>query len=83
MKTVNLIKAYSDGIQMAEWVAKYCHITPSEQLIDAVKELATKTKEAEIDHMLLSAYEKEEQKRQWKLWRDSAIGGLKDGFFCR
>lgn len=82
MKIFNLIKAHSDGIQMAELVRKDYHVTPSEQLIDALKELATKVKEVEIERMLLSHDEKEEEKRQWKLWCDAAIGGVKDGFSC-
>jgi hypothetical protein len=43
-----------------------------------VKECAQKLKEAEIDHSSLSQAEKEDQKRQWKLWLDSTTQGFKD-----
>ena len=52
--------------------------TVAEWQIDKVKECAQKLKEAEVDHSPLSQTEKEEQKRQWKLWLDTTTQGFKD-----
>lgn len=50
----------------------------SEQQIDFVKEVVSKFREAEIDHLQLPDSDKEELKRQWKQWLDAATRGIKD-----
>lgn len=49
-----------------------------EQQIDLVKEVISKFREAEIDHLAISASEKEELKNQWKQWLDATTQGIKD-----
>ena len=49
-----------------------------EQQIDFAKEVISKFREAEIDHLAISASEKEELKRQWKQWLDATARGIKD-----
>ena len=50
----------------------------SEQQIDFVKEVISKFREAEIDHLTMSPSEKEELKNQWKKWLDTTTHGIKD-----
>ena len=50
----------------------------SEQQIDFAKEVISKIREAEIDHLAISASEKEELKSQWKQWLDATTHGVKD-----
>lgn len=50
----------------------------SEQQIDFAKEVISKFREAEIDHLAISASEKEELKSQWKQWLDATAHGIKD-----
>lgn len=50
----------------------------SEQQIDFVKEVISKFREAEIDHLAMSPSEKEELKKQWKQWLDATTHGIKD-----
>lgn len=50
----------------------------SEQQIDFVKEVISKFREAEIDHLAISALEKDELKSQWKQWLDATTLGIKD-----
>ena len=50
----------------------------SEQQIDFVKEVISKFREAEIDHLTMSPSEKEELKNQWKKWLDATTLGIKD-----
>ena len=50
----------------------------SEQQIDFVKEVISKFREAEIDHLTVSASEKEDLKNQWKQWLDATARGIKD-----
>ena len=50
----------------------------SEQQIDFVKEVISKFREAEIDHLTMSPSEKEELKNQWKKWLDATTHGIKD-----
>jgi hypothetical protein len=50
----------------------------SEQQIDFVKEVVSKFREAEIDHLSLSDSEKELLKQQWKQWLDATTKGIKD-----
>ena len=47
----------------------------SEQQIDFVKEVISKFREAEIDHLAMSPSEKEELKKQWL---DATTHGIKD-----
>ena len=50
----------------------------SELQIDFVKEVISKFREAEIDHLAMSPSEKEELKNQWKQWLDATARGIKD-----
>ena len=50
----------------------------SEQQIDFVKEVISKFREAEIDHLTMSPSEKEELKNQWKKWLDATTHWIKD-----
>ena len=50
----------------------------SEQQIDFVKEVISKFREAEIDHLAISASEREELKSGWKQWLDATTRGIKD-----
>ena len=50
----------------------------SEQQIDFVKEVVAKFREAEIDHLQLPDSDKEELKRQCKLWLEATTQGIKD-----
>ena len=50
----------------------------SEQQIDFAKEVISKFREAEIDHLAISASEKNELKGGWKQWLEATIRGIKD-----
>ena len=50
----------------------------SEQQIDFVKEVISKFREAEIDHLAITTTEKDELKNQWKQWLDATTHGIKD-----
>jgi hypothetical protein len=50
----------------------------SEQQIDFVKEVISKFREAEIDHLAISSSEKEALKGQWKQWLEATTLGIKD-----
>ena len=78
IKDVNPAQAYVEGMLWAAYGVKIISGTVSAWQIDKVKECAQKLKEAEIDHSSLTHTEKEEQKRQWKLWLDSTAQGFKD-----
>lgn len=78
IKEVNPAQAYVEGMLWAAYGVRIINGTVAEWQIDKVKECAQKLKEAEIDHSPLSHTEKEEQKRQWKLWLDSTAQGFKD-----
>lgn len=43
-----------------------------------MKEVVSKFREAEIDHLQLPDSDKEELKRQWKQWLDATTRGIKD-----
>lgn len=43
-----------------------------------MKEAISKFREAEIDHLAISASEKEELKSQWKQWLEATTQGIKD-----
>lgn len=49
-----------------------------EQQIDFAKEVISKFREAEIDHLAISPSEKEELKNQWNQWLDATARGIKD-----
>ena len=78
IKDVNPAQAYIEGMLWAAYGVKIINGTVAEWQIDKVKECAQKLKEVEVDHSPLSQTEKEEQKRQWKLWLDTTTQGLKD-----
>lgn len=78
IKDVNPAQAYIEGMLWAAYGVKNINGTVAEWQIDKVKECAQKLKEAEVDHSPLSQTEKEEQKRQWKLWLDTTTQGFKD-----
>lgn len=71
IKDVNPAQAYFEGMLLAAYGVKVFSDSVAEWQIDKVKECAQKLKEAEIDHSSLILAEKDEQKRQWKLWMDS------------
>lgn len=50
----------------------------SERQIDLVKEAISKFRESEIDHLAISASEKEDLKSGWKQWLDATTRGIKD-----
>ena len=50
----------------------------TEQQIDFIKEVISKFREAEIDHLAISASEKEELKSGWKQWMEATTQGIKD-----
>lgn len=78
IKDANPAKAYLEGMLWAAYGVKVFSDTVTEWQIDIAKESAKKLKEAEIDHSPLTQTEKEDQKRQWKLWIDSTVRGFKD-----
>lgn len=78
IKDVNPAQAYIEGMLWAAYGVRIINGTVAEWQIDKVKECAQKLKEAEVDHFPLSQTEKEEQKRQWKLWLDTTTQGFKD-----
>ena len=77
-ENVNPAKAYMDGMSLAAYGVSFIEDNASEWQIEAVKEYASKLKEAEIDHMAISPDEKEDMKHQWKLWLDATTDGFKD-----
>jgi uncharacterized protein YnzC (UPF0291/DUF896 family) len=78
IKDVNPAQAYVEGMLWAAYGVEIISASVAEWQIDQVKECAQKLKEAEIEHSHLTHTEKEEQKRQWKLWLDSTAQGFKD-----
>ncbi len=50
----------------------------SAQQIDFAKNLISKYREAEIDHLAISSLEKETLKSQWKQWLEATAQGIKD-----
>ena len=71
-------KAYIEGVLWAAYGVRIIGGTVAEWQIDSVKEYASKFKEAEIDHSILSYKEKEEMKRQWHQWLEATTKGIKD-----
>jgi len=72
------VKAYFEGMLWAAFGVRFFGGTVAEWQLDAVKEYASKFKEAEIDHSSLPFQEKEELKRQWKQWLEATCQGMKD-----
>ena len=74
----NPFGAYFEGAFRAAIASCFIGGRISEQQIDFVKEVVSKFREAEIDHLQLSDSEIEELKRQWKQWLDATTSGIKD-----
>jgi hypothetical protein len=74
----NPFGAYYAGALKAAISSCFINGRISEQQIDHVKEIVSKFREAEIDHLSLPDSDKEELKRQWKLWIDATTRGVKD-----
>ena len=74
----NPFGAYFEGAYRAAIASCFIGGRISEQQIDFVKEVVSKFREAEIDHLSLSDSDKEEQKSQWKQWLDATTRGIKD-----
>ena len=72
------VKAYFEGMLWAAFGVRFFGGTVAEWQLDAVKEYASKFKEAEIDHSSLPQNEKEELKLQWKQWLEATSQGMKD-----
>ena len=76
----NLLGTYFAGAFKAAIASCLINGKISEQQIDFVKEIVSKYRESEIDHSFLNPEEKEEAKRNWKLWLDETANGVKDEF---
>lgn len=74
----NPFGAYFEGVFRAAIASCSIGGQISEQQIDFVKEVVSKFREAEIDHLSLPNSDKEELKRQWKQWLDATTRGIKD-----
>lgn len=74
----NPFGAYFKGAFRAAIASCFIGGRISEQQIDFVKEVVSKFREAEIDHLSLPDSDREEMKRQWKLWLDATTRGIKD-----
>lgn len=75
---INPIGPYYAGALRTAIASCFINGKISEQQIDFVKEAISKFREAEIDHLAISASEKEELKSQWKQWLDATTHGIKD-----
>ena len=75
---MNLIGPYYAAAFRTALASCFINGRISEQQIDFAKEVISKFREAEIDHLAISASEKEELKRQWKQWLDATANGIKD-----
>ena len=74
----NPAQGYFDGMLKAAFGVTIISGNAAEWQIDAVKERASKLKEDEINHSLLSSEDKEIQIRQWKEWINAYADGFKD-----
>lgn len=74
----NPFGAYFEGAFRAAIASCFIGGRISEQQIDFVKEVVSRFREAEIDHLSLPDSDREEMKRQWKLWLDATTRGIKD-----
>lgn len=75
---VNPALAYLQGMLWAAFSVKVISDDAHEWQIDAMKEYASKLKEAEIEHINLPQTEKDNLKHQWKQWIDATTCGFKD-----
>ena len=75
----NPFGAYLEGAFRAAIASCFIGGRISEQQIDFAKEVVSKFREAEIDHLQLPDSDKEELKCQWELWLDATTRGIKDG----
>ena len=75
---INPIGPYFTGAFRTAIASCFINGKISEQQIDFAKEVISKFKEAEIDHLAITASEKEELKSQWKQWLDATTHGIKD-----
>ena len=74
----NPLGAYFEGAFRAASASCFIGGRISEQQIDFVKEVVSRFREAEIDHLSFPDSDREEMKRQWKLWLDATTRGIKD-----
>ena len=74
----NPIGAYYAGAFRAAIASCFIGGRISEQQIDFVKEVVSKFREVEIEHLSLPDSDREEMERQWKLWLDATTRGIKD-----
>lgn len=70
---INPFGPYYAGALRAVIASCFINGRISEQQIDFAKEVISKFREAEIDHLAISASEKEELKSQWKQWLDAYV----------
>lgn len=75
---INPFEPYYAGALRTAIVSCFINGRISEQQIDFVKEVISKFREAEIDHLSLSPSEKEELKSGWKQWLEATARGIKD-----
>jgi len=75
---INPFGPYYDGALRTALTSCFINGKISEQQIDDAKELISKFREAEIDHLAIPESEKEEMKSQWKQWLDATTHGIKD-----
>lgn len=74
----NPFGAYYTGAFRAAIASCFIGGQISEQQIDFVKEVVSKFREVEIDHLPIPDSDKEVLKRQWKQWLDATTRGIKD-----
>lgn len=74
----NPFGAYYAGAFRAAIASCFIGGQVSEQQIDFVKEVVSRFRETEIDHLSIPDSNKEELKRQWKQWLDATTRGIKD-----
>ena len=75
---INPIGLYYAGALRTAIASCFINGRISEQQIDFVKEVISKFREAEIDHLAITTTEKDELKNQWKPWLDATTHGIKD-----
>ena len=75
---LNPFVPYYAGALRTAIASCFIDVKISEQQIDFVKEVISKIREAEIDHLAMSASEKEELKSGWRQWLDATTHGIKN-----
>jgi len=75
---INPFGPYYAGALRTAIASSFINGRISEQQIDFVKEVISKFREAEIDHLAILPAEKAELKNQWKQWLDATTRGMKD-----